>query len=73
MTSLAATIVKELGKPELLNESAKFNDGTEAPVYEHLKRSVEFPVQFHGHHGLSYLGALDDCVNYAGLAKKASA
>ena len=72
MTSAAATIVKELGKPELLNESVKFNDGTEAPVYEHLKRSVEFLFNFTGHHGLVRIwgGDWNDCVNYAGLAEK---
>ena len=66
------TVIKELGKPALLNEKVKFNDGTEASVYEHIKRSVEFLYCFQGLYGLIRIwgGDWNDCVNYAGLKGK---
>lgn len=70
MTFAVHTIIKELGKPELLYEPVKFNDSDEAvPVYEHLKRSVEFLYHFQGLYGLIRIwgGDWNDCVNFAGL------
>ena len=72
LTFAVCTIIKELGKPELLNEKVKFNDGTEATVYEHCKRSVEFLYNFTGLYGLVRIwgGDWNDCVNFAGLGGK---
>lgn len=69
LTFAVSTIIKELGKPELLYEKVKFNNGTEATVYEHCKRSVEFLYNFTGLYGLVRIwgGDWNDCVNYAGL------
>lgn len=66
------TIIKELGKPELLNEVVPFVNGGEATVYEHCKRSVEFLYNFQGLYGLVRIwgGDWNDCVNYAGLKGK---
>ncbi|MBR6050730.1 MAG: hypothetical protein IKP68_05945 [Clostridia bacterium] len=72
LTFAVSTIIKELGKPELLNEVVKFNNGTEATVYEHCKRSVEFLYNFTGLYGLVRIwgGDWNDCVNFAGLGGK---
>lgn len=69
ITFAGYAIVKELGEPDLLEETAAFNDGTEATVYEHMKRSVEFLYQFKGQHGLIRIwgGDWNDCMNEAGL------
>ncbi|MBR7082630.1 MAG: hypothetical protein IKI51_01300, partial [Clostridia bacterium] len=72
LTFAVSTIIKELGKPELLNEVVKFNNGTKATVYEHCKRSVEFLYNFTGLYGLVRIwgGDWNDCVNFAGLGGK---
>lgn len=72
LTFAVCTIIKELGKPELLNEVVRFNDKTEATVYEHCRRSVEFLYNFTGLYGLVRIwgGDWNDCVNYAGLGGK---
>lgn len=72
MTFAADSIVKEIGDVSLYNDVVKFNDGSEAPVYEHLKRSVEFLYNFQGLYGLVRIwgGDWNDCVNFAGLKGK---
>lgn len=72
LTLTADTIVKELGAPSLLLEKVKFNNGSEATVYEHLRRSVDFLWNFTGLYGLVRIwgGDWNDCVNYAGLKGK---
>ena len=72
LTFTVTSIIKELGKPELLKEEVEFNDGTSATVYEHLKRSVEFLYGFTGLHGLVQIwgGDWNDCMNTAGLQHK---
>lgn len=65
-------IVNELGDLSLLDELVPFNDGSEASVYEHLKRSAEYLYHFTGHHGLIQIwgGDWNDCINTAGLEHK---
>ena len=72
ITFAVCTIIKELGEPSLLYEKVKFNNGAEATVYEHCKRSVEFLYNFTGLYGLVRIwgGDWNDCVNYAGLGGK---
>ncbi len=73
MTYAVNTIIKELGDPNLLYEAIKFNDTEEAyPVYEHIKRSVDFLYNFQGLYGLVRIwgGDWNDCVNNAGLKGK---
>lgn len=72
ITFAVNTIIKELGDTSLLNENVKFNNGSEASLYEHCKRSVEFLYNFTGLYGLVRIwgGDWNDCVNYAGLRGK---
>ncbi len=69
LTFTAYTIIMELGDLSLLDQSVKFNDGTEASVYEHLKRSVDFLYHFQGDHGLIRIwgGDWNDSIGRAGL------
>ena len=68
----AITIIKELGDIKLLDEKVRFNNGGEATVYEHLKRSADFLWNFTGLYGLVRIwgGDWNDCVNFAGLKGK---
>ncbi len=72
LASAVGTIVKEIGDKELLNEVVPFNNGTEASVYEHIRRSVDFLFNFKGLYGLVKIwgGDWNDCVNFAGLKGK---
>ncbi len=68
----ALTILKELGDKSILDIPAKFNDGSEASIYEHVRRSVDFLYHYRGLHGLIKIwgGDWNDCMNYAGLQGK---
>ena len=68
----AASIIKELGRKDILDIQVPYNDGTVGSVYEHLYRSVEFLYNFRGHHGLVRIwgGDWNDCMNTAGLKGK---
>ncbi|MBQ3017010.1 MAG: hypothetical protein IJD79_09545 [Clostridia bacterium] len=68
----AMSVLKELGKREILDIEVPFNDGTVGTIYEHLKRSVEFLYNFKGHHGLVRIwgGDWNDCMNLAGMEGK---
>lgn len=72
LTFTVYSIVCELGGKALLNETVPFNDGSEASVYEHLRRSVDFLYHFRGLHGLIQIwgGDWNDCMNLAGLKHK---
>lgn len=52
LTYTVYNIVMELGDKDLLLEPVKFNDGTEASVYEHLRRSCDWLYHFRGNHDL---------------------
>ena len=68
----AASIIKELGRKDILDIQVPYNDGTTGTVYEHLYRSVDFLYNFRGHHGLIRIwgGDWNDCMNTAGLGGK---
>ncbi len=68
----AASIIKELGRADILDMQVPYNDGTVGSVYEHLSRSVDFLYGFRGHHGLIRIwgGDWNDCMNTAGLGGK---
>ena len=68
----AHAITKELGDVDYLNTEVKFNNGTSASVYEHVKRSVEFLWNFTGHDGLVKIwgGDWNDCMGRAGIKGK---
>lgn len=72
LTFAASTIVKELGDKSVLDIPVAYNDGSVAPIYDHLKNSVEFLYNFRGLHGLIRIwgGDWNDCMNTAGLEGK---
>ena len=68
----AASIIKELGRADILDMEVPYNDGSMGSVYEHLYRSVDFLYNFRGLHGLIRIwgGDWNDCMNMAGLKGK---
>lgn len=72
LTYAVYTIVMELGDLSFLEEIVPFNDKTEATVYEHLRRSVDFLYNFKGLYGLVRIwgGDWNDNLNAAGLEGK---
>ncbi len=65
-------LLKEIGNLSILDEVVAFNDGTEATVYEHLRRSVEFLWNSRGELGLVKIGGGDwnDCMERVGIKGK---
>ncbi len=59
--------VKETGDFSILEEPTPFNneEGTEVPLLEHLRRSVNYTINNLGPHGLPLIGRADwnDCLN----------
>ncbi len=57
----------ETGDASILSEPVPFNnvEGSEAPLLEHLRRSVNFTISHKGPHGLPLIGRADwnDCLN----------
>ena len=66
---VAATVqyIKETGDATILNDMVPFNNepGTERPLFEHLRASVQFTIKNKGPHGLPLIGRADwnDCLN----------
>lgn len=62
----------ELGDIHLLDEDVKFNDGTTATVFEHLRRAMQNLYDSQGLHGLIKIwgGDWNDGMNWAGLEGK---
>ena len=62
-----AAYLKETGDSEVLEESVPFDNdpGTAAPLYEHLRRALQYTVERLGPHGLPLIGRADwnDCLN----------
>jgi cellobiose phosphorylase len=63
----AAAYLKETGDAEILDELVPYDNepGTETPLYEHLKRSIQYTLDRLGPHGLPLIGRADwnDCLN----------
>jgi len=59
--------IKETGDWDILNEAVTYDNqpGTEAPLYDHLKRSIQYTLDRLGPHGLPLIGRADwnDCLN----------
>ena len=59
--------LSETGDAGILNEPVPFDneEGSEQPLLEHLRRSVNFTMQHRGPHGLTLIGRADwnDCLN----------
>ncbi len=72
ITFCAYSLVMELGDLDLLSQVVPFNDGTEATVFEHLRRAVDYLYHFQGMHGLIKIwgGDWNDGMNGAGLEEK---
>ncbi|SFO81702.1 cellobiose phosphorylase [Cohaesibacter marisflavi] len=62
-----AAYLKETGDFSILDEPVMFDcqPGTEEPLYEHLKRSIQYAEDRMGPHGLPLIGRADwnDCLN----------
>lgn len=62
-----AAYLKETGDWQILDEPAPFENliGTEQPLYEHLRRSIQYTLDRIGPHGLPLIGRADwnDCLN----------
>lgn len=62
-----AAYLKETGDFSILDEQVRFDckDGTEVPLYEHLRRSIQYALDNMGPHGLPLIGQADwnDCLN----------
>ncbi len=62
-----AAYLKETGDWSILDEPAPFDNqpGSEAPLYNHLQRSLNYTLQHLGPHGLPLIGRADwnDCLN----------
>ncbi len=67
LVACACAYIRETGDAAILNEPVAFNTkpGTEAPLFEHLRRSVHYTLQNLGPHGLPLIGRADwnDCLN----------
>lgn len=62
-----AQYLKETGDFSILDEAVPFDTtpGTEVPLYEHLRRSLQYALDNIGPHGLPLIGQADwnDCLN----------
>ncbi|MCJ7569480.1 MAG: glycosyl transferase, partial [Anaerolineales bacterium] len=62
-----AVYLKETGDWGILNEAAPYDNqpGTEAPLYDHLQRSIQYTLDLLGPHRLPLIGRADwnDCLN----------
>lgn len=67
LVACTAAYLRETGDASILQEPTPFNNqpGSEKPLMEHLRRSVQFTVQHLGPHGLPLIGRADwnDCLN----------
>jgi len=60
-----AAYVKETGDVDFLNEKVKFVDGEPRPMYEHMKRGIDFVLSEKGPKGFTLMRFADwnDCLN----------
>jgi cellobiose phosphorylase len=62
-----AAYLKETGDPSILDEAVPYDNepGSEEPLYEHLRRSLQYTLDRLGPHGLPLIGRADwnDCLN----------
>ena len=67
LVACTCAYIRETGDFTILDEPTPFNneDGTEVPLLEHLRRSVRYPIEHRGPHGLPLIGRADwnDCLN----------
>ncbi len=62
-----AAYLKETGDQSILDEAVPYDnaDGSQTPLYEHLRRSIRYTTDRLGPHGLPLIGRADwnDCLN----------
>lgn len=67
LIACVAAYLKETGDSSILNEPVPFNnkEGSEQPLFEHLRKSVAYTCNNLGPHGLPLIGRADwnDCLN----------
>ncbi len=67
LVACTAAYIRETGDFSILEEMTQFDNvpGSEQPLMEHLRRSVQFTVTHKGPHGLPLIGRADwnDCLN----------
>ena len=74
LVACTAAYIRETGDVGILNESVPFDNkpGSEQPLFEHLRRSVNYTVTHKGPHGLPLIGRADwnDCLNLNCFSEK---
>ncbi|MFA5676121.1 MAG: hypothetical protein WDA65_06315 [Christensenellales bacterium] len=67
LVACTAAYIRETGDMSILNAPATFNSipGSEVPLMEHLRRSINYTLKNKGPHGLPLIGRADwnDCLN----------
>jgi cellobiose phosphorylase len=67
LVTCTAAYIRETGDLSILDAPVAFNNepGSEVPLMEHLRRSVNYTIQHKGPHGLPLIGRADwnDCLN----------
>jgi cellobiose phosphorylase len=67
LIACTSAYIKETGDSSILSVPAPFDnvEGTEQPLFEHLRRSINFVMTHLGPHGLPLIGRADwnDCLN----------
>lgn len=67
LVACTCAYLKETGDASILNEPVPFNNekGTEVPLFEHLRRSINYTLTHKGPHKLPLIGRADwnDCLN----------
>ena len=67
LVGAVAQYIKETGDATILNEPTPFNneEGSEVPLMEHLRVSINYTINHKGPHGLPLIGHADwnDCLN----------
>ena len=74
LVACTAAYIRETGDSSILQEPVPFNNiaGSERPLFEHLRRSIQYVVLHRGPHGLPLIGRADwnDCLNLNCFSKE---
>lgn len=74
LVACTAAYIRETGDVGILNELVPFDNkaGSEKPLFEHLRRSINYTVTHKGPHGLPLIGRADwnDCLNLNCFSEK---
>ena len=74
LVACTAAYIRETGDSSILQEPVPFNNiaGSERPLFEHLRRSIQYIILHRGPHGLPLIGRADwnDCLNLNCFSKE---